>query len=472
MSVFLEPNFVNFINKLAQQATPEISKLNLDISKSLLEDLKSKLSSEKSFVSSKTDSEIYLQDVESTDSFIKFLWSDQISFNGVRLCVTKQNPLVSEEELQKYSKYPTPTDDKKENFSYYIRKDLIIEFIRQLMANGNAIIRTALSKINFDINEIQADPAKKETEEFLSPDTLMDWWYTSKTIDLTNPLNGIEKPSNLPDGMVVLKKKDLDSVDALQNWIKNHTIKINTTISGGPGFNVCNLLQSLYKRAVARNQASTTATKFYVSQIQTIGPAFKGPDNKDCQIMSATDQKIITTDPTEGVAGYTKELTPKQQEDLGKAFNESIDLLSQLTQSNVLDIDVIRNIVRSVNKVFNLRKVQSVSSITQSVEAIIGPKLVDPIVQFTGQSSITMEQSQFEQFSSGGYQTAQKGFYGKFIYNLSLFIRSLIAILNVYQYHFRAISGLDVAIKGALETLKTWDRNVSSWGRMYAGSSK
>ena len=272
------------------------------------------------YSSTKDMSELFFKDISNTDSFLNFLYNDEVSFSGERLVVggpNKGDPAkvkISNEDLvANYVAYPS-----NEKISFYVHKKYVTSFIDYISTlsgiKNNKILLTAIDKIKAEIYQLPGivKPAdtKPEEESKLLPTDLLDWW-SSATVNLSKPDIDFSATAPRTGVVVALRKVDLDSVDNINAWIN----KVKPVIeapgkminSDDEGFNICSVFQGLYRRAIKRNTVNNPKAAFYIKQITTLAPQFNGTDGKSCKI-SNTGMTVETQEPTPSVAGYNSSL--------------------------------------------------------------------------------------------------------------------------------------------------------------------
>jgi hypothetical protein len=318
--------FIDLVNSLVKNAqVPQTSQ-----DKSIIETAKkltNKLEGEYSDVpaplniSSATDADLNVADLQNIGKFLLFLTSRQIKLDGERIAYSKTEPEF-ETEVKKSGMGLIAANVSRDPLTrgfeagdFLVNIPLITKYISYLQEKAlsmeksgdeqGKVLRVMIGKLIDSVNKyhqtglLRAKPkSAPENPNALADDTVIDG-FNEKLLDIKNPLGDI-------GSQVTLKGKDLKTKESLMSWLMHEgtgAAKV-AVYDGGQrtikafieeGVSQCLSVGSLAKRAtlLLNTRAESAQQKkiytYYVNKMRDLLPQFVDPDGKACSVGVSAD---------------------------------------------------------------------------------------------------------------------------------------------------------------------------------------
>lgn len=214
--------------RIAQGKPQPDQYLNTIVLQGLMSKLESNLASAETaavnqFTSGRNNTEVFLQDLSSSDSLLNFFDRNKVSYQGAPLVFghissgfsagTSAGDIgyqqLSSDLKRQYFKYPNPTDPNKNDFTYYVNKNGIISFLKlqldQAKQSGNELQTTLANKLMQQISALSGQnlfpPDSKKDEQTKPSDK------STTTTQEQDKSKNVVTPGQLTDAQQVAQVK-------------------------------------------------------------------------------------------------------------------------------------------------------------------------------------------------------------------------------------------------------------------------
>lgn len=230
MSLYKDKNLIETLLRIAQTAqpgTPAPADLQ-NLAQKLVSNLQSQLNQTDKFTATRENADLRTVNLKNLDSLLGFLNLNGIKFNNLKIALRNEGAqaalsgrksegnleldLLDNSQKQLYMTYPY------ENPQYFVYKDGLIAYLRDLQSKGNSLLKTMADKLIEQANtglgtNISKDAPKEEKK--LDPTTVVD--------DFSTPLTS-ENPN--ARGPIQLTVSDLESFKSKDAFFSRILAKI------------------------------------------------------------------------------------------------------------------------------------------------------------------------------------------------------------------------------------------------------
>lgn len=252
--------------------------------------------------------------LENLGALVSFLAMNKITVGGKRAAYMANEATPELEANQDYHYYKLEgnaglvevQDRTKITNGYFVNKNLLVKFIQSRQAK----LATKPNKTE----EVQLGALIEQANDLL--DTNIDPKFNPNTIDLESNVDSLPvtlDEANMYDvsGKLILKLKDLQSPESLNDWLNEN--KINVKANGkdipvtDPAFDRCVVVRYLHGRAKWKAGGAGTKDKAvygaYLQAVQTVGIKVTGADGKPCKLsgVSNTTPGAVTSDALQSI---------------------------------------------------------------------------------------------------------------------------------------------------------------------------
>lgn len=326
-----EKFYIPLLNSLQKKAQDAKSAVNsISVAKKLVNSLSRELTSqpEPPNVAASTDAELKVDNLQSLGTLLKFLSTNKVTINGLRVAYTGvEEASLSESESEKNKLSPVTINESRDaatrkwnTADYYTNLPYLINYVKYLQAKAAAmtkggdvqgkVLEVMVGKLIDQVNAIKPDSglSRKPKSTPDAPNEIPDEDiidnFGTKIFDAKNP--------HKDKGSLLLKAKHVKSRTALNSWLqdapeaqilmyddKGQVLPSpkSPLLWTNNNSNHCNVITSLYARAkhlkeIARSSEDEKKADFYIKKIQEIGPTFTSPDGKACLVSTSLPSQL------------------------------------------------------------------------------------------------------------------------------------------------------------------------------------
>ena len=327
--------FANIL-KQAQTPAPASAPSALSIAKYLMIPLGQQLNGMPNLQITGIESSPKTSDLNNIEFLIQYLERNDVSIDNHKLVYKAADFKSDPGQAQYYGSIGAkiPPDASKGGASadtnqwnevgYRVYLPGLFEYVKYLQKKAdnedNKVLKTMVGKLIDQINNrLITDPkdqlsktpkATPGTAGIVDPKTQLDSFPDNFLFNAW--------AKDVSTGNVPLLASDLDSVAALNSWLKDHAAKVKTELfkDGKKAFydltwddkdaNRCNIVQVLFNRAKGRSATYTSVADknnitYYMNKVRELSSQMVGPDDKACQLAGAGAAAVAPS--AEGATG-------------------------------------------------------------------------------------------------------------------------------------------------------------------------
>lgn len=280
----------------------------LDMSNKLVDSIREKLTPKTDQVASAATAAMGVPNMNSLGNFLDFTVQNAITVGGQRVAYSANEdppnlnnwlPINAEKSSVFVESVDQEGHRKALEGEYYVNEDLLKKYITSLTAEAaekdaetQKMMKSLLGGIIEKVNSIFKT---KLSTDYKKPEEKMDLTTVLTTFPVTLDDNQYNK-----DGEKVLTLGDIQSADAIKNWVNKNSIVVKTNEGevglGAQEFDFCIVVRTIYRKAIyLQSRFSDKKYIQFVSKMVEVGPTLKGPNGQACKISGDGSTSGVTS---------------------------------------------------------------------------------------------------------------------------------------------------------------------------------